>query len=269
MDVARQILDQLYRQQRPDWKDSLYYWDHELAKVGIARPTSAMSTHPSILPLSLIGPLWTHDDSPFASVLPAKSETARKILVFGNTVLAANRASEPMVQPSDTPGRLSRVIPLTLAERVYLQSDAIGSSMILWAQGQGFAVFGAAYPDLEMREIAKKCDPSPDFIVGVIVDATQPELKLLLRLLSVTDGVCVAEAQRNADATNPGPAVEMLAQELQQLLVKYADVHLTLPPRWYQVPAGSEFSDYLLRLEQQLVVMCAHLHFLEGGELTW
>lgn len=39
-------------------------------------------------------------------------------------------------------------------------------------------------------------------------------------------------------------------------------------PPWYQWPTGSDASDYVLRLEQQLAVACMYFDFLKGGGLS-
>jgi tetratricopeptide (TPR) repeat protein len=81
LDAARRILGQLYAQKRHDWQQRLSYWDTELAKAGIAKRAEAVPEPLSVSVLSIEGPLWTRDGSPFAALLPVKRANAQHIAV--------------------------------------------------------------------------------------------------------------------------------------------------------------------------------------------
>jgi tetratricopeptide (TPR) repeat protein len=266
-DRARHVLGQLYAQNRPDWRESLGYWDTELAKTDVDRQAEKSHEKVSVVLMSVEGPLWTRDGSPFAALLPPKTDPTRSIAFLGSTVLLATAPKEPTVQLCDAPGRLSRAIPLILAERIHLHSDAIGITLVPWAQNEGFAVFGSPYEDKDLCALADKGERPPDFLVGVTVDTTPSEWHLRLRLIRMADGVRVADDQVQANPQDPGPAGELLGRKVEQLLVKHAGVRMLRPPDWYRVPPGQDSSDYLLRLEQQLAVACTHIEFLDGGGL--
>jgi tetratricopeptide (TPR) repeat protein len=267
MEAARSILNQLYAQKRHDWQQTLGYWDTELAKAHIAQRAEAVAEQLSASLMSIEGPLWTHGGSPFAALLPAKRANARGIAVFGSTALLAKAPDKPAAQLSDAPGRLSRSIPLILAERIHLTTDAAGFALIPWVQNEGFALLGRPYKDQDLCDLASKGGKAPDFVVGVTVDATQSRWKLLLRLVRRNDGLCIAEAKVEAASEDPGPAVERLAEKMVRLLTQHAGIRTISAPTWYQIPTGQDSSVYLLRLEQQLAVTCMHLDFLEGGGL--
>ncbi len=268
LDGARQLVQQLYAQKRHDWQETLRFWDAELGKAEVARRAGTSQGQLSVALLSVEGPLWTRDGSPFAALLPPKSDEARSIGILGSTVLLANPPGEPTAQVSDDPGRTSRAVPLLLAERIHLQTDAIGVAFIAWVQNGGFAVSGRPYEDGDLCNLAAKSDKPLDFLLGVTVDATQPRWSLQLRLIRVADGARIAEEQVETDSRYPGPAGERLARTLERWLVQHAGVRSLRPPEWYQVPPGPDSSDYLLRLEQQLAVTSIHLDDLEGGGLS-
>jgi tetratricopeptide (TPR) repeat protein len=268
IDSARHILSQLFAQKRPDWQETLRYWDTELAKTEIAERSKKNQGPLSVALMTVEGPLWSRDGSPFAALLPSRADNARSIAILGSTALLADPPKEPTAQMTDSSGRISRAIPLLLAERIHLHTDATGIALIPWVQNQGFAVFGRPYDDKGMCGLAAKGNKPPDFLVGLTVDATQPNWNLLIRLIRTADGVRTAERQFEADPQNPARAVECLAEATENLLVKHAGVRAVRPPAWYRVPIGLDFSDYLLRLEQQLAVTCMHLDFLAGGGLS-
>lgn len=267
IDAARRVLSQLYARKRPDWQQTLSFWDTELAKADVAKRAQAVSEPLSFSTMSIEGPLWTRDGSPFVALLPAKCAGARHIAVFGSTALLAHAPEKPEVQLGDSPGRLSRAVPLILTEQIHLLTEATGTALIPWAQNQGFALFGRSYEDQALCDLARQSEKIPDFMVGVILDATQPAWKLDLYLLRTADGRRMAETQVETVNENPGPAVEQLAERLWKMLATHADVRATAAPTWYQIPSGQDLSDYLLRLEQQLAVACMHIGFLEGAAL--
>ena len=267
MEAARHILNQLYTQKRHDWQETLGYWDKKLANADIEQQTKTTSEQPSIVIASIEGPLWTRDGSPFAALLPAKRDDALRIAVFGSTVLVAKVTERQGLQLSDGPGRYSRAIPLVLAERIHLTTDAAGVALIAWAQNEGFAVFGPTSGDQALCGIAGKGGKSPDYVIGVTLDATQPQWQLLARLVRSADGLCIAETQVEMASDDPGPSVDRLADDIGRLLAKDVGVRTTPAPTWYRIPTGQDLSDYLLRLEQQLAVTSMHLDFLKGGGL--
>ena len=264
---ARQVLNLLYAQNRPDWTDTLRYWDTELAGADTAERAQTPPGKPSLSLLSIEGPLWMRDGSPFAALLPAKPADAPRIAVFGSSALLEQSPDRPALQLTDGPGRLSRAAPLILAEAIHLATDAVGLALIPWAQGRGFALFGSACEDEALCDLTRNDEHVPDFMVGVTIDATQPVWQIVLRLVRPLDGARMAETSVKAIAENPGPATERLAEALKRLLAIHAGVRMTPAPAWYCPPSGQDASEYLLRLEQQLAVACEHLDFLEGGGL--
>lgn len=266
LDEARQVLKQLYAQRRPDWKQTLNYWDTELAKAETARKAAASDRDLSVSLLSIEGPLWMRDGSPFAALLAPKSKDAIQIAVFGSTALLPHVPEKPALQLADSPGRLSRSIPLLIAETVHLTTDATGIALIPWAQGNGFALFGKPYDDNALCEMSGKGE-KPDYVVGVTLDATLPLWKLNFRLVRRADRQRMAEASVDTNVEDLTTLIEEVFRELKNLLSSHACVAMKSPPDWYFVPRGHDGPDYLLRLEQQLTVACQNLDFLKGGGL--
>jgi len=268
LDDAQRVLSQLYAQKRHDWQQTLSFWDTELAKADVAKRVQTAPEQPAFSGMSIEGPLWMRGGSPFAALLPGKHADAQQIAIVGSTALLAHAPEKPEVQLSDRPGRLSRGVPLILAEQIHLLTGAVGVAIIPWAQNQGFALFGAPCGDQTLCDLARQNEKVPAFMTGIILDTTQSMWRLDLCLLRMADGRRVAETQVEAAAGNPGPAVGQLADRLLKILATHAGVRTTPAPAWYQVPSGQDFSDYLLRLEQQLAVASMHVDFLKGGGLS-
>lgn len=254
LEEAKNLLKHLYNQKRPDWKATLNYWDSELAKADTEQLANTVANETTISILSIEGPLWMRDGSPFATLLPNKSNNAPRIAILGSTAIQDKTPNKPALQLADAPGRLSRSIPLIIAEQVHLTTNAVGVALIPWAQGMGFALFGHPYEDATLCEITAKNEDAPDYVVGVTLDTTLPVWKLNLRLMRQIDGLRLAETSIEANIENLGPVIEIISKDLVKLLTEHTGVAVTSPPDWYRLPTGYYGSDYLLRIEQLLTV---------------
>lgn len=270
LEDAERILNRLFAQKRPDWRQTLDYWDTELAKARVALQGQAPPDQQISMALfSIEGPLWMRDGSPFVVLLAEKPPAALRIAFFGTTALLAEKPARPGVQLSDASGRLTRAVPLLLAEPIHLATAASGYTLIPWVQGRGFALFGVPYEDSALCELAGKAgDNAPDFIVGVTLEATKPLWQILLRLIRPADGRRLAEASIEIDPENPGLAVNPLVETTVNMLAAHTGLRPSRVPAWYQRPAGADAADYLLRLEQQLALACAYYDEPPGTGLS-
>lgn len=255
LEEASQILEQLYNQNRPDWKQTLNYWETEIAKARVSRQSKQASSEKlSVSLIGIEGPLWMRDGSPFTSLLQAKSNIVR-IAILGSTTIFEH-SSEAGLQLTDVPGRFSRAIPLKLAELIHLFTDAAGFALIPWITGQGFALFGQAYDDATLVNLAGKGGQATDFIVGFAVDATRLVWKLNMWIVRCADGKRLEGIIFDSPVENIGSAAEELSETLNKWLVTHAGVHKLSLPAWYQGLSQQDEQDYLVRLEQQLAVLC-------------
>lgn len=264
---ARTILDNLYSQRRPDWRETLSFWDTELAKKKILDKSKEPSDIPAISIVSIEGPLWCRDQSPFAALLPRKTDTSIKIAIFGNTNIQHFPSNEARLQLTDSPGRASRAIPLFLAEKIHLSTNATGFALITWAQTQGFAVFGTPHDEQTICELAEKGGISPDIILSVMLNTINPEWEVSVDAIHRLSRTSIGKIITKVVPENPGPTILQLGNDVTEVLVNRAGVNVIPTPEWYVMPDEIASSNYLLRLEQQLAVACENLDFLQGGAL--
>jgi hypothetical protein len=173
----------------------------------------------------------------------------------------------PRVQLADGPGRLSRALPLVLAEQVHLSTAAAGVALIPWIGGKGFALFGTPYGDPELCALALKEREPPTLVGGIVLDSKGTDCSASLRLIRVADGTCLGTVDVRVEPNDPAPAVELLASRMIASLGE-AGFATVAAPAWYRRPGARQGSNYLLRLEQQLAVTCGTLEFLRGGRLS-
>lgn len=268
LEAAYKLLQELYGQKRPDWRSTLSFWDTELAKAKLSHAAKVEPDSIGVTMVSIEGPIWMRDGSPFGSLLAPKADSALRIAVFGSTVLRAESETHPGIQLSDSLGRLSRAIPLVMTEYVHLGTNALVAALIPWAQDQGFAVFGRPYEDDALCGLAKKCDPPISFIVGVTIDARDKAWFSNLRLLRVSDAKLIFEIDVAIDPKNIGPDVGRLLDSFLSKLLELTNVSQSEWPGWYCLPDAITNSDYMLRIEQLLATSCRNSDFLRGGDLT-
>ncbi|HJV64925.1 MAG TPA: tetratricopeptide repeat protein [Geomonas sp.] len=263
---TRRLLQRLYALDRPDWNNTLAFWESELAKAEVASKPDRQPEEPAITVLSIEGPIWMRHGSPCSALVPAKGVAAPRFMIFGSTVIG-EKTEQAGRQLSDPPGRLSRSLPLLMAEAIQIASEAVGVALIPWVQGEGFALFSRPYEDDALCMISGSGDDAPDYLIGVTLDTGSSGWQVLTRLIRRVDGERLAETSIALDPENPGPAIYKMCAGLSRLLTAHTGVSMTSAPSWYQLPAGNYVADYLLRLEQQLTVSCQTLDYLEGGDL--
>ncbi len=253
---AHSILEELYTYNRPDWRATLDYWDSELAKAHVSEKAGDPVFAPKSMEiLTIEGPLWGRDNSPFAEFLPEKTGKAKRVAIIGSTALIPEPPANPEFQLSDAPGRLSRSVPLILSEQIHLTTEASGTALIAFAGEQAFALFGTSFKDNDIAQLMERLEVIPDVAIGVTVDTRNLKWEITLRLIKVADSTCLGTSRVKVNPDNPGPAVWDLLENTRRLLEEKAGIQRITPPSWYKLPVGKLASEYLLRLEQQLAVI--------------
>lgn len=264
LDAARRILEQLYAQQRPDWQRALSMWDTKIASAAIAAKApilgKELAKQPTVSYASIEGPIWGREGSPFGSLLPAKRADAVRVAVLGSVSLFSRSSEEAALQMADWRGRLSRAIPLFLAEQLHLETDCRAIALTPWVEGAGFAVFGRPLTDAELLQVATMMIPKADLAIAVTVDAMASRWKLNIHMLS-QHGWTVDSVIELDNNERPGMQVLSQAKSVIQSILSGGSVRLGLPPLWYRPP--DDMTDYLLRLEQHLATVFAS--FKDGG----
>jgi tetratricopeptide (TPR) repeat protein len=271
LEAARRLLDRLYSLRRPDWQQTLSYWDTEIAK---ARTAVADATKPAITQTTTVvidGPLWLRA-SAASSLLPTpKAERAVVVACIGSSFSRPDISSgEIRMQMSDVPGRMSRALPIFLAEQMHLRTDAVGRVLQPWiseASG-GFVLCGAPWSDEQAAAQARGGKEPADYVAALHFDGSTTPWTASLRLLRTIDGSLLGTASIAVTPETSERAFNHLSSELQKLLVAHAQVHSAASPGFYEVPAGNDFALYQLRLEQELAVSFAATDGLKGGFLS-
>lgn len=267
-DEAQHILDQLYAQNRPDWKPTLSYWDTEIAKARIAASPATQKTPYKVALLTGDGPIWLKPTSPAAKLFSDKPENCARICFLGST--AETMAREVVHQLSDSPGRLSRAIPLFLAEQVEMGCCARAQTLVPWMTEPpaGFVLSGVMWSDENAVQYAQQGERKCGYAVISHLKTQVDPWTVEVRLVRVSDGACLGHHSESFPSATPTQAVLTLAQTLLDWLDREAGIKRLPTPSAYAPPDAANFPYYLLRLEQLLAVRCGAMDGVPRGFLS-
>jgi hypothetical protein len=269
-DAARRILDQLYAQNRGDWKQRLSYWDTEIAKARIATSSSAQKESIEMAMLTIEGPVWLKPSSPATELFPAKSGDSTIVAFLGCSAEIATNSKRVEQHIADAPGRMSRSLPLFLAEQVEFGSQACVRTLVLWvtSESPGFMVSGGAWKDDDAANYARQGEVKCDYIITTHLNSTAEPWTVELRLIRTIDAKCLGTLSSSFPSAKPEEGIPALAHQLLTLLREQAEVEPIPIPTLYQVPGAPHFAYYLLRLEQLLAVRCAGMDGVKNNFLN-
>ena len=270
MDDAKAIMDQLYAQKRPDWKEHLSFWDTELAKTRLATQPEPVAEKLEVSMLTVSGPVWLKAESPAAELFPVKDAGGPSICFLCGSVEHAAPAEHLEQQLSDSAGRFSRALPLFFAEQIYWRTDACAGTLIPWVvrPTNGFIVGGHPWNDGQVAGMARQGSDPNDYAVTLHLNVQKEPWHLELRLLRTIDGACIGTLVRDFATASPESDIRALMDELLDLLQVETGAVVLPPPAAYGVPAGQSFSNYLLRLEQLLATRCSGMEGVQPGFLS-
>ena len=174
---ARKLLEQLYSQQRPDWRDHLINWEQKLddAQQRYGEVTAPLE----VVVMKLEQPVWARGVLGFDTVLPAKTKASPRIhFVCGSGEAGGDNGGKVVSQPTNDLGRIARALPMFLAEEIYLRTNARTAFLLPWMKQGGFILSAKPWtraflpPDLT----------PPDLIVYLHVDARASPWRLLVSI---------------------------------------------------------------------------------------
>jgi tetratricopeptide (TPR) repeat protein len=259
LDQARRLLSQLNSLQRPDWRNTLNFWDGELARARIKLEGAPIETPLNVALLTFDGPIWAGQKSPAHVLLPNRGGDPL-VCFLGSSAKTTSNVTEITRQLTDGPGRASRAIPLYFAEYVYFNSEARTRTLIPWISdgSGGFVLSGFPEENKTAANYANECGSDADWLVLTHLRCDETPWRLEARLIRVSDGSCIETTAARFDQSNFNEVFDV-ARMLPAWLSKNAGIIHAEPSGRYLPPGESNRGDYLLRLEQLLALRCANI----------
>jgi hypothetical protein len=214
--------------------------------------------------LTIEGPVWLRPDSPAAELFPAKLRDSPRVSLLGSSVEAASNSQRSRQQLSDTAGRVSRALPLFLAEQLEFSSASRTCTLVPWVASDSgsFVVSRVRWSDEDAANYARQGEQPSDYVVIIHLKTQLDPWITEMRLVRTIDVKCLGEFSVNFSADKPETAVLSLANRLLASIASGIEIHS--PTSLYDFPTGTEFSFYLLRLEQLLATRCAAMECVTG-----
>jgi hypothetical protein len=246
------------------------YWDTEIAKAGVAATPVDQKAPLKTGMLTGEGPVWLKPSSPAAEIFPAKAPEAPVIAFLGSSAELASNSKRIRREMSDAPGRMSRALPLFLAEQVEFNTLARVQTLVPWIMEQsgGFVLSGVPWNDEDAANYSRQGELKSDYVVTTHLKTQAEPWTVELRLIRAIDGKCLETLSTAFPSAQPQAGLPALARRLLALLAREAEVESQPPSPLYQVPTPENFGYYLLRLEQLLAVRCAGMNGVSPGFLS-
>lgn len=193
-DAAQHVLDLLFGLNRPELEDRLHGFSNAIAELIHSGQADSgapgVSAEPAKINLvSISRPLWSYGLESLAGLLPPKSSVGRRVAFAQLAVLGLPDATELAKQPEDELGRLSRALPLWLAESLYFSPQynpiaAVG----LW-QGAGepghYALFPAEWTTENLSQLVNTTEGGLDYVFTGAIKQHAGDYEMILRLWEV------------------------------------------------------------------------------------
>ncbi|MGA2217991.1 MAG: tetratricopeptide repeat protein, partial [Terracidiphilus sp.] len=259
VEAAQKVLEQLYALQRPDFKKHLSFWDTEIAKAMVAKANSPNVPTPQISMSAVEGPIWLKSSLPESGLFGEKSQAAPFVTFLGSSADAPGKTDREQRQLADAPGRLSRSLPLFLAEQVWFNTNARTQILTPTIEGtaRAFVLSGVSWQDEAAARYASWGERKSDFVVVTHLQCAGEQWKAALRIIRTDNHEVLDQFEVTFPMEQPNDAIQQLTQSLLSLLCSSAPVARRESPKLYQVPVDASFPLYLLRLEQLLAIRFA------------
>ena len=252
---ARQLLERLYSQQRPDWREHLIFWEQKLDDA--QKRYGEVSAPLDIVLMTLDQPVWARGVLGFDSVLPAKAPVAPRIHFF----CASGETPEPgdgkvVAQPTNDLGRITRALPMFLAEEVYLRTGARTAFLLPWLKQGGFILTAQPWT----RSSLPPDESPPDLFVYLHVDARVAPWRLVVSIEKTQDAAPAEVFEQEFNLASAGHDVLTLLYSLIPRLTDLLSLSREETAAGLGTPPAELLPGYLTGIEQALAIALAARH---------
>ncbi len=246
---ARKLLEQLYSQQRPDWREHLLHWEQKLDE---AQKRYGEVTAPfEVVVMKLDQPIWTRGVLGFEAVLPVKAASAPRVhFVCGSGEAGEEAGGKVVSQPTNELGRLSRALPMFLAEEIHLRTNARTAFLLPWMKQGGFILSARPWT----QEFLPPDHTPPDLIVFMHIDARATPWLLNVRIENMQRNATPVVFERAFGLTTAGEDVLALLEDLLTRLTILLALKREPGEAPLATPPQGLLPGYLAGIEQALAV---------------
>lgn len=199
-DAAQHVLDLLFSLKRPELEERLHGFSNAIAELihserlaaadGAPAPAGeATAEPPRINLISISKPIWYYGLESVPGILPAKGDRLRRVAFAQLALPGIPDLMELAKQPEDELGRLSRALPLWLAETFHF-SPHYRAIAVVGTFGQPnqpghYALFPAEFTAENLRQLVDTTEGGLDYVFTGALRRQAGDYELVLRVWEV------------------------------------------------------------------------------------
>jgi hypothetical protein len=192
-EAAQHLLDILFALERPELEERLRGFSNAIAELlhGKLPPLELAGGAPppearKINLVSISKPIWFYGLEPLAGlILPAKAGKLRRVAFTQLALPAITDLADLTQWPENALGRLTRTLPLWLAETFYFSPHYSPIAAIGVMNQRHYALFGPEWTTDNLRQLVDTTEGGLDYIFSGALRQTEGEFELLLRVWEV------------------------------------------------------------------------------------
>jgi tetratricopeptide (TPR) repeat protein len=248
-DEARRLIEQLYGQRRPDWRDILRDWERRLQEA--ERREQPVDAPISLGFMAIEQPLWALGTLGFDALLPRKDAQAlRMTFICGTAETPGPKDTQVRMQHTDALGQVTRTIPLYLAEEIHLRTSAATRTLVPVVQPDNLALVGAPWT---LAALDKACEGS-DIVVLLHVDARSAPWQLNFSAHLWATKAAIGQWAIPLTLQSPAPAIQAALDRLLAELRGLPRLGMQPADSLFHWALGDHAALYAGALEQALIV---------------
>jgi hypothetical protein len=230
LESAQHLLDLLFALKRPDLEERLLGFSNVIADLMAAgdRPTEGSDERKKVSMITISKPMWFYGlESAAPQLLPQKEGRQRRVAFAQCAVPGLENLAERAAQPEDPLGRLSRGIPLWLAETFSFSAGYETFAAVGVTGEKHYVLFPLEWLAENVRQLHETTTGGLDYAVTGALRNVHGDFALHLRIWEVKK---FRELKSLHARWTPATADEALRQ-LQEQLRTYME--------WTALPAGN------------------------------
>jgi hypothetical protein len=196
-EAAQHILDLLFALNRADLQERLLGFSNVVADMMLL---GSDRTAPGPLPsgdtseggqirkidlASISKPVWFYGFEDMEGLLPPKAGDLRRVAFGQLAVPGVEISAEVMKRPEDELGRLSRGIPLWLAETLFFSTNWTAVTAVATLQREHYGLFGAEWAPANIRQLVETTEGGFDYVFTGALRHKNADYELVLQLWEV------------------------------------------------------------------------------------
>jgi hypothetical protein len=195
-EAAQHVLDMLFALNRPELEERLFGFSNAIVETAgqtaaMAAPGSGMGgPAPGAMKVALVSiskPIWFYGlEAMGERILPAKVGSLRRIAFAQLAQVGLRAADEAMERPEDELGRLSRAVPLWLAESFYFSSRYLPIAVVGYLETAEGArrpmIFTAEWMTENLRQLVDTNKEGLDYVFTGALRQQDGDYEILLRV---------------------------------------------------------------------------------------